>query len=259
MHAGRSHRDQHVAVSDQLRAELPIGIDHAGSGPGNVVIVGRHHARVFRRLATDQRTAGLHTTLRDAGHDGGDLLGHHLAGRDVVGHEQRFGADHHQIVDHHGHQIDANRVMPIQCLGDGQLGADTVGGSGQHRLRIFGQVELEQPSETAQAAEYLGPAGSLDRGLHQFDRTVTGLDVDPGRGVGHGVAGRLRHRTHRAQRASTDGSSNASLSLTAFSMPSSTCLPTTCGSGMGYLPSKQARHSRVFGCSVAPTNPSREI
>ena len=66
----------------------------------------------------------------------GDLLGHDLAGGDVVGQEQRLGADHDEVVDDHGDQVDADRVVPVERLRDRDLGADAVGRGGQHRLRV---------------------------------------------------------------------------------------------------------------------------
>ena len=82
----------------------------------------------------------------DAADDGRDLLRHHLAGGDVVGHEQRLGADDHQVVDHHRDQVDADRVVPVDGLGDHELGADPVGGAGKNRLRVLGEIEPNSPA-----------------------------------------------------------------------------------------------------------------
>ena len=134
-----------------------------------------------------------------------------------------------------------------------ELGADAVGGAGQHRLRVAGEVELEQTGEPAEAAEDLGAVGALDRRLHQLDGTVARRDVDAGGGVGRSRAGERVFG-----REATAACSGSRPFCTDFSMPSSTCLPTISGSGIGYSPSKQARHSRVLGCSVAAIRPSSE-
>ena len=77
---------------------------------------------------------------------------------------------------------------------------DPVGGAGQHRLRVLGEIEPEQPGEPAEAAEHLGPAGALDRRLHQLDGALAGLDVDAGRGVGR-LGRPLGHGRDRASSA----------------------------------------------------------
>ena len=46
---------------------------------------------------------------------------------------------------------------------------------------------VEHAGEAAEAAEHLGPLGAGHRRLHQLDRPVARLDVDPGGGVGDRV------------------------------------------------------------------------
>ena len=67
------------------------------------------------------------------GHDGGHLVGVDLAGGDVVEHEQRLGADAHQVVDAHGDEVDADRVVAAGVAGDDHLGAHPVGRGHQDR------------------------------------------------------------------------------------------------------------------------------
>jgi len=50
---------------------------------------------------------------------------------DVVEHAQRLGPHAQDVVDVHGHAIDADGVVLVQHLGDEQLGSDAVGGKGQ--------------------------------------------------------------------------------------------------------------------------------
>ena len=99
---------------------------------------------------------------------------------DVVGHEQRFRPAHHQVVDHHAHQVEADGVVHVHRLGDGDLGADAVGRGGQHRMVELGEpAGIEESGEAADAAHHLGAPGLRDPGLHQLDGPVPGLDVDP--------------------------------------------------------------------------------
>src|SRR5699024_7514343 len=125
---GGSHRDHRITHTDPFRAEDRIALDHPGTGPGQVVLVGIHRPRMLGGLPTDEGTTGLVTTFGDPTDDLGDPLGHHGAAGDVVGHEQRFGATDHQIVDHHRHQVDTDRVVFVHLLGEHQFRADPVGG-----------------------------------------------------------------------------------------------------------------------------------
>ena len=56
-----------------------------------------------------------------------DPLGHRAADGDVVLQEQRLGAAHHQVVDDHRDQVEADGVVLVHRLGDRELGADAVG------------------------------------------------------------------------------------------------------------------------------------
>jgi hypothetical protein len=139
---------------------------------------------VLGGLAADQRAAGLDAGLGDALDDRRDPLGHHPAGGDVVGHEQRLGAADHQVVDDHADQVEADGVVDVHRLGDGDLGTDAVGRGGQQRSAVAGQHRgVEEPGEAAEAADHLGAPGLLDPPLHQVDRLVRGLDGDAGLGV----------------------------------------------------------------------------
>ena len=52
---------------------------------------------------------------------------------DVVGHEQRLGAADDEVVDDHADQVEADGVVLVHPLRDGDLGADAVGRGGQQR------------------------------------------------------------------------------------------------------------------------------
>ena len=133
MQAGRGHRDDDVAGADQLGAEQLVGLDDARGGAGDVVLVGRQQARVLRGLAAEQRRAGLGAGLGDALDDVGDALGDDLAAGDVVGHEQRLGAAHDEVVDEHADEVEADRVVLVHALRDLHLGADAVGRGREQR------------------------------------------------------------------------------------------------------------------------------
>ena len=188
------HGHDRITGPDQVGAEQLVPFDHPGRGPRHVVLVGAQETRVLGRLPSDQGTAGLDARLRDPLDDGRDPLGNHLPAGDVVGQEKRLGPTHHEIVDHHAHQVEADGLVPVQCLRDRDLGADPVGGGGQHRMLESGQRGgVEQPGEPAQPAEDFGSLGFADPGLHQVDRAVPGFDVDPGGRVSRRVIIRPGH------------------------------------------------------------------
>jgi len=134
---------------------------------------------VLRRLAADQYAAGLGAAVLNAGHHGGDPVGIDLARGDVVQHEERLGSEADQVVDAHGHQVDAHRVVAPGGLGHHELGADAVGRRHQHRMAETAYVEREAGPEATDAGH---------QPLHLFDGEIPGADVDAGPGVGRPVA-----------------------------------------------------------------------
>ena len=80
-----------------------------------------------------------------------------------------------------------------------------------------------------------------------------------GRAAPVGATGGSRSRRPEWRRASRWCAGSGAASATRRPTPSSTCLPIrlSAGSSIGYSPSKHARHSRVFGCSVAAIRPAK--
>jgi hypothetical protein len=177
------HGDDHVAGADVLGAEEIVGLDDTDASGGDVVVVGLHQARVLGGLAAEQRTAGLHTAFGDAGDDLGHALGHGAAHGDVVLQEQGFGAAHHEVVDDHRDEVDADGVVLVHGLRDGEFGAHPVGRRGQQWLAVSG-FQAEQPGKTSEAAAHFRAGGLLRVGLEQFDGAIACLDVNPRRSVG---------------------------------------------------------------------------
>ena len=90
--------------------------------------------------------------------DRGTLVGIELAGGEIVEEEQRLGALHDEVVDAHGDEVDADRVVVAGLDGDLQLGADAVIGGDQHRIGEAGGLEVEQAAEAADLAIGARPA-----------------------------------------------------------------------------------------------------
>ena len=100
-----------------------------------------------------------------------------LAGRVVVEEEQGLRALHDDVVDAHGDEVDADRVVPPGVDRKSQLGADAVGARYQHRLAVTGG-QLHQGAEAADAGEHLGALRAAHERLDALDELVAGVDVD---------------------------------------------------------------------------------
>ena len=183
MQAGGRHRDDGVALADLVRAEELGSFDDADGGGGNVVVVNVHDTWVLRGLAAEQRAARLDAALGDAGNNVGYLLGDDLADRDVVLQEKWLRAADDKVVDAHGDQVDADGVVLVHRLSDGQLGADAVGSGREQRLLVLAQGE--QAGEAADAALDLWAGGALGKGREQLYGLVAGFDGDTCGLVGH--------------------------------------------------------------------------
>jgi hypothetical protein len=149
-----------------------VALDRADREAGQVVFAVAVHARHLGRLAAHQGRAGQLAAVGDAGdHALGDLEVQ-LAGGEVVEEQQRLGALGQQIVDAHGHQVDADRGVHLGVDGDAQLGADAVGGGDQQRVVVAGRLEVEQGAEAAQAAVRARTPRGLGQGLDRLDQGV---------------------------------------------------------------------------------------
>src|SRR5690606_26596539 len=94
------------------------------------------HARHLGGFAADQRAAGQFATARDTADDGGRRVDGQLAAGEVVQEEQRLGALHQDVVDAHGHQVDADGVVAVPVEGQLELGSHAVGARDEDRLPV---------------------------------------------------------------------------------------------------------------------------
>ena len=110
MDAGTRQPQHRIARHHPMRQQVPA-LGRADREAGEVVVALAVQAGHLRRLAADQGAAGLVAARGDAGDHLARLARIQPAGGEVVEEEQRFGALHHDVVDAHRHQIDADRVM----------------------------------------------------------------------------------------------------------------------------------------------------
>ncbi len=97
----------------------------------------------------------MHAPFDDAGNEPLADVHIELAGGKVIEKEQRFGALDDHIVDAHGHQIDAHRIVAPGVDCEAQLGADPVGSRYQHGFAIAIERHFDQRAEAADAAQHL--------------------------------------------------------------------------------------------------------
>ena len=137
VYAGGGQADEHIALGNGGAVHDGGLFGDADRETSEIVFVLVVHARHFSGFTADQCRTGLHAAV---GHAGYDLLEQSrivLAAGDVVKEEQRFGTLSGDVVDAHGHAIDADGVVLICHLGDHELGAHAVGAGDENRLDDF--------------------------------------------------------------------------------------------------------------------------
>jgi hypothetical protein len=98
---------------------------------------------------------------------------------EVVEEVQGLGAVDEEVVDPHGDQVDADRVVPIGREGDLELGADAVGRRNEHGLAVA-RRDGDEGREGADAAQHLRALRGRGEALDAADRLVAGADVHAG-------------------------------------------------------------------------------
>ena len=116
MRAAGGQREQRVAGADRAAVQHAFALDGANAEARQVVFAVIVHVGHFRGFAADQRGAGLAATGRNAADHGAGDVDIELAAGEVVEEEQRFGPLDQNIVDAHCDEVDADRVVPVECL-----------------------------------------------------------------------------------------------------------------------------------------------
>ena len=195
MHPGGGQAQDHVPGLD-LGLVKDFGLIHYAHGEAcQVVLVHGVEPGHLGGLPADEGGPGLHAPLGHAGDDLGDLLRHVFPAGDVVQEEQGLGPHADDVVDAHGHAVDAHGVVLVHEEGQLQLGAHPVGAGDQNGVGDPRQVQFKQPAEAADVRQGAGGHGLGNVGLHELHRFVPGGDVHPGGGVAVGSR-LLIHDTH---------------------------------------------------------------
>src|SRR5262249_43425686 len=134
VNTGRREPEDDVAGPNAVAVDDAISFDHADREADEVVLVPRVDGRHLGDLAADQRTPGTATALGDSRDDALDAAGIHTTRADVVEEVQRLGPVHEHVVDTHGDEIDADRLVTVGAEGDPELRTDAVGRGHQDGL-----------------------------------------------------------------------------------------------------------------------------
>jgi hypothetical protein len=176
--AGGRKPDHRIAGCDIGTRQQRAALGRADRKAGQIVVAVLVEAGHLRGLAADQRAAGFPAGLGDAGDNRGGRFRIELAAGEIVQKEQRLGALHHQVVDRHRDQVDADAAMQARLDRDLDLGADAVGGRNQNRVLEARSLEIEQPAKTADFSVGAGPRGGANQRLDQVDQPVARVDID---------------------------------------------------------------------------------
>ena len=184
---GRRKADHRVARRDIGTRQQRTAFGSTDGEAGKVVIAVPVQAGHLGGLAADQRAAGFPAGFRHTRNDGGRSFGIEFAAGKIVEKEQRLGALHHEIIDRHRHQVDADAAVQAGLDRDLDLGTDAVGRSNQHRIDKARGLQIEQSAKSADFSVCTRPRGGTYHRLDQVDQTVAGIDVDAGIRVGQPV------------------------------------------------------------------------
>ena len=178
MDAGRSKADHRIAGRDIGARQQRAAFGSTDREAGEVVIAVLVEAGHFGGFAADQRAAGFPAAFRHPGNDGGRGLRIEFAAGKIVQKEQRLGALHHEVIDRHRHQIDADAAMQAGLDRNLDLGADAIGRGDQHRIVKARRLQIEQSAEPADFGVGAGARGGANHRLDQVDQTIAGIDID---------------------------------------------------------------------------------
>jgi hypothetical protein len=85
-----------------------------------------------------------------------NFFGHVLADGDIIQEKQRLCAAADDVVDAHGHAVDAHGVMLVHQLRNAEFGSHAVGAGDQHRLGHALQLGSKQAAEAADVTDHGG-------------------------------------------------------------------------------------------------------
>jgi len=136
----------------------------------------------FTSLAANKGTADLTAGLSQPPNNSLHLFRHHPTHANIVQKEERLSATGKYIVDAVVDDIDTDGIIFAEGLGNLGLGTDLVITGYQHRLLVT--LELKEPAEEADTAQYLGTEGRAGMLSNQLFCFVSSVNINAGSSVG---------------------------------------------------------------------------
>src|SRR5262249_25877119 len=154
----RAGEAEHLVAGARATAvDDGLALDDADTEAGHVEVAGLVEVRQDRRLAADERTIGVHAAVADALDELPRQFGVVLRHGEVVEEHQRFAAGAEAVVDGHGDEVDADRVVLVAQHRNLELAADAVGAGDDDGVLVVAseeavvEVEADQAGEAAEA------------------------------------------------------------------------------------------------------------
>ena len=176
MHSGTGQPEHRVTNGHAVRQQSPA-LRRPDGKSREVIIALTVQPRHLRRLTAHQRAASLVAARGDTRDHLPRLPWLQLAGGEIVQEKQRLRPLHHDVVDAHRDQVDANRVVDPRLDRYLQLGPDPIGAGHQHRVHEARRLQVEQRPETAKPAHHPRPRRRLRQRLDRLHQRVARRDI----------------------------------------------------------------------------------
>ena len=128
---------------------------------------------MLSHLAAHERTARQLAAVGHALHDLCHVVGLDVTDGNVVEEEQRLSTRSEDVVHAHGDQVLAHGLMPVENLGEHELGAHAIGARDEHGIvHVLERSSGEQAAKATDAADDLRAIGGGDHLLDRIDRAA---------------------------------------------------------------------------------------
>ena len=182
--------DADISFARVLGTKQRRALARADDEAGDVVFAVDVEARHLRGLAAEECGAVLATGEGHARDDTLEARRIELAGGEVIEEEERLGTHDRDVVDAVIDQVLADRVVRIEEIRQAQFRPNAISAGNEDRV---GQTpQPEQPTESADLADDLGPSGALDVTLDPRERVLGHADVHAGVAIADAATHRAR-------------------------------------------------------------------
>ena len=134
-----------------------------------------------------QRTFARNTAIRNARNNIGRNVRVQLSSGEIIKEKQRNSALCHNVINAHGHQINAEPAIVASRTCQFQLCADPVSGSDKDRVLKPCRAQIKQPAKAAKGTICAGSACARCMRPDGAHKGVTGIDIHPGITIAEGL------------------------------------------------------------------------